>query len=364
MKSIARIALSAAVSTFLLGSFVSTVVADTIEIRRDTSKQTLNNVKVKGTKGDNLVFVSEGGNDAERPLANVYRLEITGETAFNDAEKAYAAETWPAAAEAYNRALKGATKDWMRDRISLRLVDLAGKTGRFDVAAAGYVSLIGRNPALAATIKPAIPADKDTKQLTAAVAEIEKGLSDGKLPADRAGLLLQFELEIQNALGDKAAAAAIVERILKSGAINKDDPAGQKQYADLKVAMAQMALDAKDYPKALAQIEEVRSMLNDPQEQADALAIIAEAKYQAALAAKTTEKTAWQDIAISFMRVAALFPDKPAASDALARTGACYEQLKDNDKAIVVYKEVIQKYGTTPAAKTAKDAIARIQAGN
>ncbi|CAN5485138.1 hypothetical protein BH10PLA1_BH10PLA1_21730 [soil metagenome] len=360
MKFIARIALSTAVSTALLASLASHGLADTVE----TKGLPQPNVKVKAVKGDNLVWVSQGGNDVEKPLSTIVRIEVTGEATFNDAEKAYVAEKWADAQAGYTAALRGASKDWMRDRISLRLVDLAGKTGRFDVAAAGYVSLISRNPTLAASVKPVIPADKDPKQLAGAVAEIEKGLGDAKLPAEQRGALLQFELEIQNALGDKGAASAVVEQIIKSGVIKADDPATQKQYGDLKVAMAQMALDSKDYAKAQSQIEEVRSILNDPQQQADALSIIAEAKYQAALAAKTTDKTAWQDIAIASMRVYALFPDRPAAADALARTAACYEQMKDNDKAIAVYQQVVRQYAAAPVAKTAKDAIARIQAGN
>ena len=195
--------LTAAVSAGLLAVLASPLIADTIEIRRETSKQTISDVTIKGVKGDNLVFVSSGGNDAERPLANIYRIEIKGETALNDAEKAYAAETWPEAADLYNKALKSTTKDWIRDRISLRLVDLAGKTKRFDVAAAGYIALVASNPTLAATAKPAIPDDKDPKAIASAISDIDKAVGDSKLAADRKATLLQFELELQNAIGDK-----------------------------------------------------------------------------------------------------------------------------------------------------------------
>lgn len=356
--------ISAAVSTGLLAVLALPLMADTIEIRRESSRQTISDVTIKGVKGDNLVFVSSGGNNAERPLANVYRLEIKGETALNDAEKAYAAETWPEAAELYNKALKSTSKDWVRDRISLRLVDLAGKTKRFDVAAAGYVSLVASNPALAATVKPAIPDDKDPKMIASALTDIDKALGDSKLSADRKAALLQFELELQNAIGDKKAAAATVEQILKSGTLNTNDPATQKQFGDLKVAVAQIALDNKEYAKAAAQIEEARGVLNDPAQQAAALYILAEAKYQTALANKATEKTAWQDVAIAFMRVVGQFPDKPQAADALARTGACYEQLKEIDKATNVYQLVVKQYASSSAAKTAQEAINRLKAGN
>ncbi len=186
------------------------------------------------------------------------------------------------------------------------------------------------------------------------MAEIERSLGDSKLGADKKAMLLQFELEIQNALGDSKAAAAVVEQILKTGALNANDPATQKQFGDLKVAVAQMALDNKEFAKATSQIEEAKAVLNDPAQQAAALYILAEAKYQTALANKASEKTAWQDIAIAFMRVVGQFPDRPQAADAMLRVGACYEQLKDNEKATAAYTQVTRIFGNSPAAKTAQ----------
>ncbi len=346
----------------IAGITCATAVADTIELHRDKSVQTLNNVKIRDVKEDQLVFLSEGGNELQRPLSIVYRIEITGETALNDAEKAYAAETWPEATDAYNRALKTATKPWIKDRISLRLVDLAGKTNRFDVAAAGYVGLVASNPTLAATVKPTLSTDKAA--LTGAVEQVEHALGDSKLTADKKITLLQFELELQNALGDKKAAGAVVEKMLATGGLDANDPAMQKQVGDLKVAVAQLALDNKDFARATASIEESKAILTDPAQQAQALYILAESKYQQALAAKTTEKTAWQDIAIAYMRVVALFPTSPNAGDSLARTASCYEQMNENEKAINVYQKVASNYPNTPAAKSAQESITRLKAGN
>ncbi len=356
--------LTGAITAGLLAVLASPLIADTIEIRRDTSRQTITGINIKGVKGENLVFISSGGNDAERPLANVFRIEIKGETAFNDAETAYAAETWPEAADLYNKALRSTTKDWIRDRISLRLVDLAGKTKRFDVAAAGYVALVASNPTLAATVKPVIPDGTDPKAITSAITDIEKALGDSKLPADRRATLLQFQLELQNAAGDRKGAAATVELILKSGGLSANDPATQKQFGDLKIAVAQMAMENKEYAKATAQIEEARAILNDPNQQAAALYILAEAKYQTSIANKATEKAVWQDNAIAFMRVVGQFPEKPLAADALTRTGACYEQLKESEKAINVYQQVVKQYTSSSAAKAAQEAITRLKAGS
>jgi tetratricopeptide (TPR) repeat protein len=251
----------------------------------------------------------------------------------------------------------------MRDRISLRLVDLAGKTGKFDAAAEGYISLVGSNPTLAATVKPTLPADADPKMLAGIVSDTDKALGDSKLTPSQKATLLQFELELQTAMGDKKAAAATVEQILKSGALNGDDPASKKLYGDLKVTVAQAALDAKQYAKAVSQIDEARASLTDPHQQVSALWILAESKYQQALAKPPTDKTGWQDIAIAFMRVVANFPDKPQAASALERTAACYEQMKQPDKAVTVYQQVVKQYPKSPAAKTAQDAITRLQPG-
>lgn len=352
----------------LMPLLATLAVADTIELRREengrVSQQTISNVTVKGVEGEELVFVSQSGNDARRPLANVFKLEIKGETALNEAEAAFAEgkpERYAAAAEAYNRALRLATKDWIRDRASLRLVDVAGKTNRFDAAAAGYISLVTRNPALAATVKPALPEDKTSKSLTDAVAEIDKALNDAKLAQDRRVTLLQFALEIHQARGDKKAAGETVEQIIKLGALNLDDPAAAKQLADFRVAVAQLSLDNKEYAKAQAAIEQNRAVFTEPHQQVEALYILAESQYQQALAAKKTDKTTWQDIAITYMRVVANFKDSPRAAEALARTAACYEQMQDPKGAAVVYQQVIRDFASTPSAKTAQASIERLK---
>jgi TolA-binding protein len=165
--------------------------------------------------------------------------------------------------------------------------------------------------------------------------------------------LLNFRLEIQNFRGDEKGAADTMEQMVK---LNPNDP-------NLQVTVAMNSLKNKDYAKAQSAIEAARANITDPDAQANALYILAECSYQNALAAKKTEKTVWQDIANSYMKVVALFSQSPRAAESLARVGACYEQMQDSKMAAEVYKQVVRDYGKSEAANTAKAAIDRLKSG-
>jgi TolA-binding protein len=314
---------------------------------------TRDNVKVKDIKGDQLVFDTAGGSESQAPLASVQKIEITGETDFNKAEDDFLKKDTKSAGDGYAKALRGASKPWMRLRSAQRLVELAKETGRFDHATAGYVELLKSSPELAAASKPSLPDDKASTQLTGAISDIDKALNDSKLPSERKMALLNFRLEIQNFRGDEKGASDTMEQMVK---INPNDP-------NLQVTVAMNHLKNKDYAKAQAAIEGAKANITEPDAQANALYILAECNYQNALAAKKTEKTVWQDIAISFMKVVALFPQSPRAADSLARVGACHEQIQDNKTAVEVYKQVVRDYGKSEAANTAKAAIERLKSG-
>jgi TolA-binding protein len=314
---------------------------------------TRDNVKVKDIQGDQLVFDAQGGNESRQPLSSVQKIEVTGEPDFNKAEDDFFKKDGKGASDGYAKVLRGSSKPWMRLRSATRLVELAKETGRFDHAVAGYVELLRSNPELAAASKPSLPEDKASAQLTAAVSDIDKVIADPKLPADRKMALLGFKLDIANHRGDEKTAADTMEQMLK---LNPNDP-------NLQVTVAMNSLKNKEYAKALKAIEDNRSHITDADAQATALYIIAESNYQLALAAKKTDKTAWQDIAISFMRVVAQFSGSPRAPESLARVASCYEQMQDTKQATEVYKQVVKDYPRSAAAKDAETALSRLKAG-
>jgi TolA-binding protein len=162
--------------------------------------------------------------------------------------------------------------------------------------------------------------------------------------------LLNFRLEIESHRGDEKSVVDTMEQMLK---LNPNDP-------NLQVTVALNSLKNKEYAKALKAIENNRAQITDSDAQANALYIIAESNYQLALAAKKTDKTTWQDIAISFMRVVAQFSNSPRAPESLARVANCYEQMQDTRQATEVYKQVVRDYPRSAAAKEAETALSRL----
>jgi hypothetical protein len=320
-----------------------------------------NNVKIVGIEGDALAFRTAAGQDSTRPLAQVQQITIDGETAFNEAEAAYLAGEFAKAVEGYQKTVRATSKDWIKDRSAQRLVEAAGKVGRFDAAVTGYVALVSRSPELAASSKPQLPEGKSTF-LDSAAKEVETASNDGKLKPEQRAMLLSFLLELHRARGDNAAAGAAAERLLKVAGNDASNPAAAAALADMKLNLARLALDSKNYQKALADIEQNRAIFTDPAQQVQALFVLAEAK--AGLAGDKTDKNTLNDMALAYMRVVTFGKDQPTAQEqvatSLSRTAAILEQLKQPKQARDLYQQVATAYPNSPLAADAKAAMDRL----
>ncbi|MHC4717903.1 MAG: tetratricopeptide repeat protein, partial [Planctomycetota bacterium] len=84
-------------------------------------------------------------------------------------------------------------------------------------------------------------------------------------------------------------------------------------------------------------------------------------KAQATMAAKRADTKAARDLRIeaglNLMRVVALFPDGERVPDALFEAGQISEGLGNKVAARAAYREVMRRYGKTPAAGQAKVAL-------
>lgn len=320
-----------------------------------------NNVKIMGIDGGNLAFRTAAGQDSTRPLAQVSQLTIDGETAFNDAEAAYVADDFAKAAEGYQKTVRATSKDWIKDRSAQRLVESAGKAGKFDAAVTGYVALVSRSPELAATSKPQLPEGKSTF-LDSAAKEVDAASNDGKLKPEQRAMLLSFLLELHRARGDNAAAGAAAERLLKVAGNDANNPAAAAALADMKLNLAKLALDGKNYQKAASDIEQNRAIFNDPAQQAQALFVLAEAR--AGLAAGKTDEETLKGIALAYMRVVTFGKDQPSSAAnvalSLSKTAAVLEQLKQPKQARDLYQQVATAYPNSPVAADAKAAAERL----
>jgi len=338
------------------------VLADTLVISSTGQGAGIpnNNVKVLGIDGDEIKFRTSNGNETSRPLSQVTQITLDDEPAFNAAEEAYLAGDFSKAADGYSKTFKATSKEWLKDRSAQRLVEAAGKAGRFDAAVTGFVALVARSPDLAAASKPQLP-DGKSSFLDSAVKEVETGLNDSKLKNEQRILLLSFLLELQRGRGDNKAAGEAAERLLKLSAGDASNPAAAAALADLKINLAALALDEKNYAKALTEIEQNRAIFNESAQQVEALYIIARAQEGQA-AGKADEKTL-KDLGLAYMRVAALgkeVPGAPRVAESLAKTASILEQLKEPAQARDLYQQVASAYPTTPAGAEAKAAVERM----
>ena len=327
--------------------------ADTVWLRSGTAVLERTNIKVEKIE-DNLLYFRSSQSDrlTERPLEDVVRIQADGEAMLNAAEEAFAAGVWDKAAANYQRAATMSNRQWVKDRAGLRLVAAAEKSGKFSTAVAGWATLMSRDPNLASKYKPQIPADAKAGSLDQAVAEVEKALGDTRLPAGPRQTLLAYQMELARANGDVKRAQAIGTKLAGTSAGGPNP--------ELSLQLAHLALDQKQYPQALKEIEGAAATFNDPEHQAEALYCIAEAK--AALA--RDDAAALRDAALAYMRVVARAKsarlNSPRIPDALLKTAAIQEKLGVGKEALLLYQQVAEEYKGTEAGNRAADAAARL----
>jgi len=323
--------------------------------------------------GSNLVIRVQG-RDTTRDIAKVQRLEIDGEPAFTDAEKAYATAraegtaeadrkaAYEKAVEGYQKAVKSSNKEWLRDWSALRLVDAAAKANRFDAAVTGWISLVLKDPELASKYKPALP-DERSAFLNSAAVEVQGAANGSKVSDAARSQLLGFLLDLHRARKDDTAAGKVAEQIMKAGGDVGSDPAAARAMGDLRLNLAKIALDRKDYDKALSEIESSKALLVEPPQQAEAMYVIAECA-NGKLGDKT-DAQAVRDVALAYMRVVAHFKDVPAASprvaDSLFKTAQLLERAASPFEATRLYEQVASQYKDSPAAVKANEALTRLK---
>ena len=137
--------------------------------------------------------------------------------------------------------------------------------------------------------------------------------------------------------------------------------AGGRGRAEAKLNEARVALSQKNYKLVLQTIDGASAIFAEPDQQAEALYTVAEAK--SALAGG--DDKALIDAAIAYMRVVANFksvPGAPHVADSLIRTAAIEEKLLKPDEALRLYNQVAVEFQGTPAAKDAAEGAARATA--
>jgi tetratricopeptide (TPR) repeat protein len=306
-----------------------------------------------------VVYFTAGGKETSRELDKVQRIFVDNEPALNAAEEAYAIGRWSDAVDGYQKTVRASTRPWLKDWAAARLIDSANRSGRFDAAATVYLSMLLKDPAQAATFRPAMP-EQRSSYLDTAVTEVTGALAGRNLTDQQRQALLSFLMDLHRARQDPAAeerAAVQLDEIL---ARDPNNPAAARAIARRTIATATQALQARDYRRAIDEISSVRVHLGEPQQQSDALMIVADASHGLA---DPKDPAALKDAALAYMRLVAHFKNRPGERNvpqALLKTAMIHEQLGELDTAAMLYEQVMQQYAGDPAAEAARQKLQRL----
>ena len=341
-----------AVATVLLGTL--SAGADTI-LKGAPGSNPLpqDNVKVTGIANGELAYTTATGSSRTAALTDVQKITADGQPAFNGAEDAYAAHDPATAMGGYQSALDGSAPDWLRARSAQRLAEIARGQHRYDAQVSAYAALVGIDPALATAARPAAPLPNNPR-LDAAQTALSRALAT--TATAKRSPLLAVQLDIARAKGDRAGVTSTLQQLVAAGGAT---PADQ---AMLKLAAADVALDAKQYAQAEADVQQNRGLFTDPAQQVEALWVLAQARDGQA----TGTPDATKDAAIAYMRVVTFgsqLPDRPHVPESLLRAAQLEEKLADPKGAATLYQQLAtdRAYAGTTAATEARAAFDRLK---
>jgi tetratricopeptide (TPR) repeat protein len=339
------------------GVFISIPVlrADTLWIGTDKNSIKVDGLKVVDVTGDRLKYLSDTGMNASKPLSQLPQINIDGEISFNAAENAFAARDYDTAITNYQNILQSSSaKPWMQARAATRLLEAGKIKNRFDAQVDAYIALLQKDPAAAAHNKPAEPAEH-SPYLDTALASISKALEDAKLQDSQKSALLGLQLKIDRMKGDSAAVNSTLQQMVALGSASDSDK------ALLKIMSATVAYDSKQYDQAVNDIEQNRALFTEPDQQVDALFVVAQAKQK--LNGDKPDPDVQKDVALNYLRVVTFgsqLPDRPHVAESLYMAGQIEdEKLKDPQAALSLYKQLVndRAYAGSPFVDKAKAAM-------
>jgi TolA-binding protein len=350
----------------------SLVWADTVWHKSGNAKNALkyDNVKIEKVDGDYLVFLSASGNETRKRFDEVSQIAMDDEPALSAAEDTYNSGNLAASIDGYRKAATASSRPWVRQRAALRLIDAGGKLPDFQAAVAGFAALASIDPAAAQKLKPAIPANTSASDLKAAAATVNNAEGTRGLSVDQQRALLNFHVELLSAAHDTNGASAVLNTLSKlgggapdaaAGSSAQEDGAAARARVEEKLNEARVALAQKDYQKASGVLLAAGDGITAPDQQDEALFLLAESKEQLA----GDDPKALMDAAIAYYRVVANFQKVHGSAhipEALMRTAAIEEKLSKPEEALKIYNAVASDFKGTASAQTASDNAARITA--
>ena len=318
----------------------------------------LNGLTYDGLRIDRVeegqVYYNLNGQDQSKPVTEVVGLKLDDEPDFDAGEASFELQKWDGAVQGYLAGLSSTQRPWLKQWIAPRLMEAAVHLGRFDAQTAAWVAMVNQDPAAAAKNRPSVP-QGDNPQLAAAAVTLNDAAGAAHDPGRR--MLLGFLLDVQLSRRDLADADAVAKELEADARPDNADPAEQ----GTQVALARLALLEKNYNEALRIIDAASPILTDPDRQAEALFVKAQAMENKAAGDGAADD--WKDAALEYLRVYVHFPASGHAAESLLAAARIEEQdLHEPRPALNLYQKVVSQFGQSAAALEAGQAVKRLNA--
>jgi TolA-binding protein len=337
--------------------------ADDLYLGKEGAELPLKNVTLRNVKDGELYYSTGTRGEAHRPVNEIGRLELTGETQFNAAERAFsearAAKDEAAAKQKYGEAVNGYTatlsstnKAWLRDYIAARMQIAGPRSGRFDAALAGWKAIAEKDPAAAMKSKPSTEGiDPKSQYLANAAKDLQASAAAATGKPEVRKAYLDLLLDVQKAMGD-------TEGAIKTAEAKVQISGSPEEIATLAVSQAQNDVANRRYDAAAERLQRADLSALPEAERGDAAFLLAESR--AGKLPPNAPADQWKDVAIDYMRVVAGYPTGPSAAAALLKVAEIHEKLKQPETALKVYQQVAREHANTPAAQAAQKSIERL----
>lgn len=341
----------------------STALADDVYLRsgKEAKELGLKNVTFRSVKNGDLYYTINTI-ESHRPIGEISRLELSGDTQFNAADKAFsdavvtkdeaaAKAKYSDAVTGYTATLNSTNKPWLKDYISQRMQIAAPRSGRFDAALVGWKAMVEKDPAAALKAKPSVEGiDPKSQYLANAAKDLLASANAAAKPEVRKAYL-ELLGDVQTAMGDTEGAIKTAEMRVSLGGT-------PEEINELAMKQAQNDFANKHYDQAEARLDKLNMSLLPDATRAEATYMLAEC--HAAKLQPTSSQDQWKDLAIEYMKVVAGFPQSPQAGPALLKVAQIHETLKDPETALKIYQQVAREHANTPAGTTAQERVQQL----
>jgi TolA-binding protein len=337
--------------------------ADDIYLGKEGAELPLKNVTLRNVKDGELYYSTSTRGEAHRPVSEIGRLELTGETQFNAAERAFsearsakdeatAKQKYGEAVTGYTTTLSSTNKAWLRDFIAARMQVAGPRSGRFDAALAGWKAIAEKDPAAAMKAKPSTEGiDPKSQYLANAAKDLQASAAAAAGKPEVRKAYLDLLLDVQKAMGD-------TEGAIKTAEAKVQISGSPEEIAALAVSQAQNDVANRRYDAAAERLGRADLAALPEPARGDAAFVLAECR--AAKLPPNAPADQWKDVAIDYMRVVAGYPASPSAPAALLKVAEIFEKLKEPETALKVYQQVAREHANTPAAQAAQKNIERL----